>query len=43
MSGHEASEESMKRLQEQTKEHAEATHDAGTSMSDGLPSSGGKK
>jgi hypothetical protein len=39
MSGEEASEEAMKRLQERTKEAAESTHKAGTSMSDGLAGS----
>lgn len=36
MSGEEASEEALKRLQDRTKESAESTHKAGTSMSDGL-------
>jgi len=35
MSGEQASEEAMKRLQDRTKEAAEETHKHGTSMSDG--------
>jgi len=42
MSGEQASEEAMKRLQDRTKEAAEQNAKAGTSMSDGLANSGGK-
>ncbi|KAB5528113.1 hypothetical protein GE09DRAFT_413670 [Coniochaeta sp. 2T2.1] len=43
LSGEEASEEAMKRLQDRTKEAAEQTAKHGTSMSDGLAGSGGKQ
>ena len=40
LSGEQATEEAMKRLQDQTKEAAEQTAKHGTSMSDGLANSG---